>query len=110
MDKTYIVSVYGRANLIYSKLRDREIFYTYLPAQNAKQAVQRVWEEFQQNPEWNYLSRRDVRIEAEDWTGLDESYGSFGIHFDYVKEYTQADWRLWREHVDNMLKARGHRV
>lgn len=96
-DKTYIVSVSGRENLIYTKLRGREVFYTYVKAKSLKEAKDKVWEAFSNNPEWSYHPRRDWKIEAEDWTGLKEEYGIMGITFEHVGKYSRDQFYACRK-------------
>ena len=64
--KRYLVSMEGRSNLCYSKLRGIELACSYVYANNKKEAISKFWEQFENNKNIGVI-RRDVKITAERW-------------------------------------------
>lgn len=65
--KRYLVTLTGRANCIYGKLRANELVCSYVHANSKKKAIDLFWGEIEKNENFNCYSRRDFKIEAELW-------------------------------------------
>lgn len=65
--KRYLVTLTGRANCIYGKLRGNELVCSYVHANSKKKAIELLWGELEKNENFYCYSRRDFKIEAELW-------------------------------------------
>lgn len=65
--KRYLVTLTGRANCIYGKLRGNELVCSYVHANSKKKAIELFWGELEKNENFYCYSRRDFKIEAELW-------------------------------------------
>lgn len=65
--KRYLVTLTGRVNCIYGKLRGNELVCSYVHANSKKKAIDLFWGEIEKNENFNCYSRRDFKIEAELW-------------------------------------------
>lgn len=65
--KRYLVTLTGRKNLGYIKMREQELVCSYVFANNKKDAISLFWGELETNEQFKFYSRRDFKIEIERW-------------------------------------------
>ena len=80
--KIYYVAIYGRVNTIYGFIRDRKIHHEIVVTTSQQKAKETAWNNLicdMDEPKREYLTRRDFKVECEDWTDIadlinDEDY------------------------------------
>ena len=80
--KIYYVAIYGRVNTIYGFIRDRKIHHEIVVTTSKAKAKETAWNNLicdMDEPKREYLTRRDFKVECEDWTDIvdlinDEDY------------------------------------
>lgn len=72
MEKVYYVNIVVRANHSLYKERGKTIFSENVIANNKADAINYVWQKFNNSDDGKTMTRKDVRIDAEDVTSLYE--------------------------------------